>query len=191
MVVTHVAVDADDVIVDFIGGLLAVVKKEYGVEIPREAITQWDLHPILDPVIGHSFWKLLKDREWLWAGFPAIDGAIGNLGKLREQGHYLELVTAKPEWAEYNMYKWLGKWRPPFHRVTIVKVKDGDTPADRKVDFTDAEIIIDDKPSNCQDFLDAGRKAILFTSHHNRGYLGFQRANDWADVVKMIAAETN
>lgn len=180
----HIAVDADDVVVDFVGGLLGVVKKEYGVEIFRDEIKEWNLHPILDPVIGHSFWKLLKDRAHLWAGFPAIDGAIGHIGKLRDQGHYMELVTSKPEWAEYNMYKWLGKWRPAFQRVTIVGLED------RKVDFTDAEILIDDKPQNCQGFLDAGRQAILFSSPHNLSFpqakTGMVRANDWSIVVKMI-----
>jgi 5'(3')-deoxyribonucleotidase len=154
------------------------------VEIPRSSITDWDLHPILDPVIGHSFWKLLKDREWLWAGFPAIDGAIGHIGKLRDQGHYIELITSKPDWAEYNVYKWLGKWRLPIQRVTIVSLND------RKVDFTEADVLIDDKPENCEGFIKAGRKAILFNSHHNQSYHanGMVRAMDWPDVMRKIEA---
>lgn len=193
----HIAVDSDDVLVDFVGGLLGVIKKEYDVEIPREHITQWDLHPILDPVIGghagtpcsqactgHSFWKLLRDREWLWPTFPAIDGAIGHIARLRAEGHYMELVTSKPVWAEYNMYRWLGKWRPAFHRVTIVGL------GDRKVDFTDADVLIDDKPQNCMDFLGAGRKAILFDSPHNKNFdntsVNLERAIHWRHAYLVV-----
>jgi len=170
--------------VDFVGGLLSVIKTDYGVDIPRSAITEWNLHPVLDPIIGEDFWDLLKRREWLWAGFPPIDGAIGSVWKLRQKGHYMELVTSKPIWASHNMYKWLGRYRPAFQRVTIVD-KD-----DRKVDFTDADVLIDDKPANCEGFIEEGRKAIMFTSHHNMSYQtflnGMERADDWSDVLGVI-----
>lgn len=185
----HIAVDADDVVVDFVGGLLKAMKKEYGVEIKREAIVNWDLHPVLDPIIGgpagkRSFWGWLQYREWLWANFEAIDGAVGCIDQLRRAGHYMELVTSKPDWAEHNVWKFLGKWRPAFHRVTIVGLND------IKANLTEADILIDDKPDNCLGFLKAGRQAILFTSPHNKSFPqakhGLVRANDWPTVVKMI-----
>lgn len=159
---THIAVDMDDVVVDFVGGLLKAVKTEYDVDIDPEEITQWDLHPLLDPIIGRSWWAWLREREWLWATFPAIPGAIGGVDRLRRDGHYLELVTSKPAWAEHNVWKWLGLWRPPFNRVTIV---DKDT---RKVDATEAFVLVDDKVQNCQEFINSGRTGILFRSMQNR-----------------------
>jgi 5'(3')-deoxyribonucleotidase len=187
---THIAVDMDDVVVDFVGGLITAVKTEYDVDITHEqlAATGWDLHPLLDPIIGYSWWTWLREREWLWANFPVINGAIGGLNKLRRQGHYLELVTSKPTWAEHNVWKWLGKWRPPFNAVTIVGADD------RKVDFTNAEILIDDKPSNLQEFLDQSRHAVLFARPHNGTAVLSEvfrpgrcfRANNWREVIQRV-----
>lgn len=179
----HYAVDMDDVVVDFVGGLIAAVKTEHGVTITTEELekTGWDLHPLLDPIIGYSWWTWLKRREWLWAGFPAVEGAIGSIERLRQQGHYLELVTSKPAWAEHNVWKWLGKWRPAFQRVTIV---DADT---CKADATSADLLIDDKPDNCQPFLDQGRRAILFARPHNHSVRDdFLTAHSWADVLFLL-----
>lgn len=182
----HIAVDADDVVVDFIGGLLAAVKKEHGVTILQESITEWDLHPVLDHHLGQSFWTWLRVKEWLWANFPAVDGAIGAIDKLRRDGHYLEMITSKPDWAEHNVWKFLGKWRPAFHRVTITKLED------KKADFTNADILIDDKPQNVLDFAATGREAILFSAPHNRGFTdlpkGIVRADNWQDVLGIIGA---
>lgn len=182
----HIAIDMDDVIVDFIGGLLAAVKKEYDFEIPDEAVREWDLHPVLDPVIGRSWWAWLREREWLWANFPAVDGAIGSIERLHRQGHYIEIITSKPEWARHNVWKWLGKWRPAVHSVTIVDV---DAP---KVHFTTADILIDDKPANCQGFIDEGRRAILLSRPHNRSIkvkAPMQRADTWREVMLLIEGD--
>lgn len=155
----HVAFDMDDVILDFCGGLAAAVKKEYDVDI---LITEWDLHKVLDPIIGYSWWNWMKARDWLWPNFPAINGAIGGLDKLHSAGYYIEIVTSKPDWAHYAVSRWLGKWRPWYDRVTIV---DMDT---RKVDVTDAGVLIDDKWENIQEFVDEGRQGLLFDRTHNQ-----------------------
>ncbi len=182
---THIAVDLDDVMLDFVGGLITAVKKEYDVDITPQQLadTGWDLHPLLDPIIGRSWWSWLRDRDWLWAQFPAINGAIGGIDKLRRQGHYLELVTSKPEWAEHNVYRWLGKWRPAFQRVTIISLET------RKVDVTDATWLVDDKPENIKHFTEQDRKGILFTRPHNEGdrtARGMYVADTWSQIVSTI-----
>ena len=187
---THIAVDLDDVVLDFVGGLRQAVKKEYGVEIPEEAITDFNLKPFLDPIIGRNWWSWMRDRSWLWSQFPAVDGAVGSLDRLRRDGHYLELVTSKPEWAEHNVYRWLGKWRPPFQRVTIVG------PDDNKADFTEATVLIDDKAKNVVSFHNSGRDALLFTRPHNQSLDDLcpgcvwpekiVRVNNWQEVLEEI-----
>jgi len=179
----HIAVDLDDVTVDFIGGLVKSVNTEYGTNLSVDDITQWDLHPLLDPIIGRSFWGWLRDREWLWAQFDAVPGAIGAIDKLRREGHYLEAVTSKPAWAEHNVWKWIGLWRPAFQRVTIVTLEDC------KADFTVADVLIDDKPQNCLEFAREGREAIMLTRPHNREATTPQRvfrADGWPEVLGII-----
>src|SRR5574342_867968 len=164
----HLAIDLDDVVLDFCGGLRHSVMTEYGIEV--KDFTKWEISEVLNPIIGYSWWKWLRQRDWLWPNFPAVPGAIGTLGRLRRDGHYLECLTSKPEWAEFAVWKWLGKWRPPFNRVTIVG------PEDRKALFTSAELLVDDRLENCLEFLEADRQAILFDRPHNQDALGVPRA---------------
>ncbi len=185
--ITRVAVDLDDVCLDFVGGLIASVKKEYDIELTEDDINQWDLHTILDPIIGRSWWSWLRDREWLWATFPAVDGAIGMLGWLRKEGYYLECLTSKPEWAEHSVFQWLGKWRPPFNRITIVGTKQD------KIAYSESELLIDDKPENCLGFIEGGRKAILFSRPHNRSIdvsPPLVRAWNWHHVRQLFEEGT-
>lgn len=179
-----IAVDLDDVILDFVGGIRRWVRTEYNVDVPDEAITNFNLRPVLDPILGENWWTAFRERDWLWPNFDAVPGAIGGLKHLRKQGHYLEIVTSKPEWAEYATWKWLGKWRPPVNRVTIVG------PKDRKVDFSNAKVLIDDKEQNIREWMERpGRQGILFTRPHNKtaSIRGVARANDWSEVLTIIA----
>lgn len=187
----HIAVDLDDVVLDFCGGLVTAMNKEFDAGLTLDSFEEWDLKTLLDPVIGRSWWDWLRERDWLWANFDAIDGSLGGLEKLRRDGHYLECVTSKPQWAEASVWKWLGKWRPPFQAVTIVDTaKEGSV---RKVDVTEASILIDDKPSNIADFCNEARSGILFDRPHNlkmkpdtKAVWAYQRAAGWTDVLNII-----
>jgi 5'(3')-deoxyribonucleotidase len=160
----HIALDLDGVLLDFSGGLCEAIKTEYDVDLMPEDITDWDLHPVLDPIIGYSWWKWLRERDWLWPNFPAVDGAIGAIDRLRRDGHYLEIVTAKPDWATFAVWQWLGKWRPMVHRVTIVNTK-----GESKAHATNADILIDDKIENCLEWVESrsAGEAIVFGQPYN------------------------
>lgn len=185
----HVAIDLDDVTVDFCGGLTRSYELEFGVPLADlNAVGSWGLKlgeptDVLLAAGYRSVWDWLKDREWLWGQFPAVPGAIGGIATLRAQGHYVEAVTSKPKWAEHNVWKWLGRWRPPFNRVTIVNSKQ------RKVDLTDAGVIVDDKLATCQEFVKAGRAAVWF-SRYGDCMVGqtLDTAHSWDEVVLAINA---
>lgn len=175
----HIAIDLDGVLLDFVGGLCEAVKTEYDVDLFPEDVDEWDLHPVLDPIIGRSWWSWLRERDWLWPNFPAIDGAIGAVDRLRRDDHYLEIVTAKPEWATFAVWKWLGKWRPNVHRVTIVN-----TDGEAKHLATDADLLIDDNVGNCTSWAASSpdRSAIVFAQPYNARHWqapGVYRAAGW------------
>ena len=180
----HVAIDLDDVVLDFTGGVRSAIRTEYGVDIPP--FPTWDMAASLNPVIGYSWWTWMRSRDWLWKTFPAVEGAIGGIAKLRTAGYYLEIVTSKPDWAEASVWQWLGRWRPAVHRVTVV----GDKAV--KADFTDARILVDDKPKNCEEWVASreDRIAILFSRSHNQEAVyraRVLREESWAGVVAAIA----
>lgn len=173
----HLAVDLDDCVLDLTGGIRSIVKREYGVEVPE--FEAWDLNLVLEPILGRKWMNWFRERDWLWATLPAVEGAIGTLDLLHRDGHYLECVTSKPEWARHSVWKWLSLWRPRFDQVTIVG------PDDRKVDFTAADLLVDDKPENVQEFLREGRGGILFDRPHNR-HSSLARARGWREVRELV-----
>lgn len=183
---THIAIDLDDVVLDFCGNLIAVVNREYDAGLHVDHFDQWDLTSVLNPIIGEDWWAWWERRYWLWPKADAVPGAIGGLEELRRRGHYLEIVTAKPRWAEPLTWQWLGKWQPPVNRVTIVGM---DTP---KHEATDAALLVDDKPSTVTRWTKSreDRRALLFTRSHNRKasdhIARVTRVDSWKEILERI-----
>lgn len=177
----HIAIDLDDVVLDFVGMLCRALSREYDFDISTEDIMEWDLSKKLDPIVGGPWWEWWKERDWLWAIAEPVKGAIGGLRSLRQEGFFVEIITHKPQWARAQTTRWLGKWRPTFDRLTIL---DPDMPKSR---FTEARVLIDDKPANCDDFLDAGRQAALFFRPHNRLDADFYHTlYNWQDILTFV-----
>jgi hypothetical protein len=184
----------DDVLLDFFGGVLTALYTEYNLVVP------WNGDPWGDDAVSAAFdlpiwkesgyddwWGWLRERDWLWGSvFQAVPGAIGGIKTLRERGHQVELVTAKPTWAEPQVWRWLGKWRPAVQRVTIVPI------GVSKAEVTDADIIIDDKLATIHDWVDSedDRLGIWFARHEASGALPPERAvrvRDWAGVLETVS----
>lgn len=185
----QVAIDLDDVTVDFFQGVIDSMYREFDVLILKEDVVTWDDNPVklFDwKSWGYkSWWDWMRQRDWLWATFPAVPGAIGGIHRIRAAGHYVECVTSKPSWAEPMVQKWLGKWRPDFNRVTIV---DLDHP---KHEVSPADILVDDKPDNILGWVASAddRLGILYDQPWNRDMeMGERmvRARSWQEVVESI-----
>jgi len=181
-----IAVDVDDVLLDFGGRVIQTVNKEYDAKLTSADITSWNLNELLDPILGEDWWAWWEERDWLWAKADAIDGAMGALRVLHQKGYRIELVTAKPDWARKGLNLWLSRWNPWYDALIIGPAR----PAMNKTWVTNADLLIDDKPDNCKDFTDDGRMAILFTRPHNLGFtassIGARRAGNWRHALMLI-----
>lgn len=185
-----IAVDIDDVTMDFWTGVCTSVNTEYGTTLDPVETPNWDDNALKRLRVfgdGRTWWDWLQERDWIWHTFQPVPGAIGGIEILRQQGHFVEALTSKPKWAEWTVWKWLGKWRPAFHRVTIVPT------GDKKTDWSDAELLIDDRDVNVREWLDAGRKAILFQrpwsnvkSFSLEPSSSFAIARHWAEVLDHV-----
>lgn len=190
----HLAVDCDDVLVDFWPRVLRCFNKEFGESLEMDAQNDWGDNPIkksehFGPGKAYaSWWEWWRDRHWLWATCDAIPGAIGGLKALAERGHYVELLTHKPDWARREMTAWLAKWHPRFDRLTLVALEESKSTA------TDAKILIDDKPKNVREWIESDKKrhAILFTRPWNVQWdwgvdnARLTRAETWADILTAL-----
>jgi len=178
------------VTLDFFQGNIDSMYREFGILLLKEDVKTWDNNPVkMFPwkEWGYkSWWNWLEQRDWLWATFNAISGAIGGIHALRAHGHYVECVTSKPKWAEPQVQRWIGKWRPDFQRVTIV---DLDHP---KHEATDADILVDDRPSTIESWVASApdRLGILYRQPWNDSMeLGERmvRVHDWHGVLETVA----
>lgn len=87
-----VLVDMDDCIEGLALAWSEYLNNKYGLDVPYEAITQWDVsvsYPTLtrdqvyEPLLDDDFWDLVKP----------ISGAADALIKLKEDGHDVLIVT--------------------------------------------------------------------------------------------------
>ena len=184
---THVALDLDDVVLDFVGGVCEVITRDFGVEVCREDITNWNFGQFVDHIIGRPWFEWLEDHSELWGDkFRPLTGAIGGIEKLRRAGHYLEIVTAKPGWAEDATWDWLAKYKPRVHRLTIVPLDH----ISNKHEVTDADVLVDDKFENCEEWAKDGRPALLFSQPHNADHEfmpdGVTRVRNWRGVLDVF-----
>jgi hypothetical protein len=192
----HVALDMDDVVVEFEQGVVDSVRLEFGVELPLPKV--WDDPKTFKGFEGFGkggFWGWMRERDWVWATFQPVQGAIGGIRRLRQAGHVIELVTSKPEWAEPQVWRWLGKWRPPVNRVTLIQTEK----MTKAKACPEAAVLVDDKVANCVDFVESDRFAVLFDRPQNRGFdenenqgplfkgkWKIERAHGWEDVLGLI-----
>jgi 5'(3')-deoxyribonucleotidase len=190
----HIAVDMDDVLVDFVVGVCEAVSRDYGVDVDPKQVTSWQFGQFIDEHIGQDWWKWLEDHAWLWSEkFKPTPGAIGSIERLRREGYYLELVTSKPPWGEVAVWGWLAKYMraPGLQRVTIVPL------GASKTEITDARILVDDNADNARAWALSRRDrvAILYDRPHNQALdadewgRAIVRAKSWAHVVELIHQE--
>lgn len=190
----HIALDFDDVICDFVGGVCETISRDFDVDVRPEHITDWNFGQFLDEHLGRDWWSWMRDHADLWGEkFRPVPGALGGIEELRRQGHHLEIVTSKPAWAEAATWRWMGKYHPSVHQVTIVGLG-SDHKSPPKSEMTVADVLVDDRWENCLDFLDDGRQAVLMTRAHNlsrdAGASGLIRAQDWSDVLRALELES-
>jgi 5'(3')-deoxyribonucleotidase len=183
----HIAIDMDDCLCDFSGMLREAVWDEFAISIPE--FDAWEISHVLDPIMGKEWLNgWLRERPRVWAGAHRVPGAFGALAQLRTQGHLLEIVTKKPRWAEELTWEWVARNLPPVTKLTIIDL------TDRKSQATDADLLIDDNTSHCEEFIEDGRAAILLTRPHNIGDnvpFGVHRADSWDTIVKLIEEEAS
>lgn len=188
-----VAVDGDDVTWDFFGGVVVrAMNTEFDAGIDVRDVTTWDHNPVKDfPWQRYGFkdwWAWLRRRDWLWGNAPAIDGALGGILRLRAEGHQPELVTAKPDWAEPQVWRWQSKWQAPFRRIIVTDIEEPKHVA------SDADVLVDDRVTSCVSWVqnDPSRFAICFERPWNveDGFAAVQPrlfyARDWHDVLRTI-----
>lgn len=178
----RVAVDLDDVVLDFFPTVIAGINDAFGTDISVESCKDWDDNPVkhLDCFgAGRSWWDWLKENSYLWAACPPVKGAADGVNVLQMAGFKVECLTSKPVWARWVVWTWLHTQPFSFDSVTIVPT------GESKVDWSGADVLVDDAVHNIEAWEKAGRFAVVFDRPWNQECRA-PRAFDWDGVINHV-----
>jgi len=175
-------VDLDGVVADFIQGFKPIAAEWLGV-LPSTltddvsyGFGEWNLGASYDDV--HRF--ALKERE-LFANLPPIAGAAAALRRLSSSGIRIRIITHRLyiPWfhrqAVVQTLEWLEKHGIPYWDLCFMAAKSS----------VDADVYVEDSPSNIQALRKAGKEVIVFRNSTNR-QLAAPNADCWSDVERWV-----
>ena len=149
--------DVDEPLADFVGA----ANTFYGVDIPKEEITKWELPYGRYGKTHNSFFKDLT--EDFWADIPKQPWCDELIDFLESQdGYSVCLLTAPAHNNATGKQRWIRKNLPKFYNEKRYLIG----PAKSFCAGPDS-ILIDDRGKNCDDFVAAGGRAIVFPAPWN------------------------
>lgn len=192
----RIALDMDEVLVDFVEGLLSVWNMEHGTSIRRDDVRSWTLEETFGPGT-HSEICAVLSRPRFFADLTPRAGAVSAVRELQAAGHDIALVThVAPEVGEQA---YAGKRECVARHLPMLEPRDLFF-VSRK-GWIDAHVLVDDAVHNLEDWaIGYGRTGgILLDAPWNRGIRAgrlfglhaetrrVRRAHSWQDVLAHIA----
>lgn len=174
----QLAIDADDVLVDFSGSLVRKYNKKYGKSVTMEQlITNWDLNTNVEE--GEDLYEIMN-KEGMFRDLEAFPDVIDGLNKLVEDGHEVIISTAGNRSAFEDKYANFKKLFPMIPEEQILMIK--------RKDLLHLDVMVDDGPhnivaSNC-------KVKIIMDKPWNRHLDGI-RVNNFTEACQVIEDYAN
>jgi 5'(3')-deoxyribonucleotidase len=183
MKTTAVALDLDGVLYEWHRTVRYMMREYQGVMMPDDAWDTWD---------AHKLYYTPEQERWLWSEGVGlglfryghvVKGAIIGMRALQLSGYRLYVVTHRPRNAVPDTIAWLNLLQKPgvvtFDGVAILS--DGQPKS-----TIEADILVDDKPENIQEWHGHGKRAIIYDQQWNRDFQWQDRAMNWAHLTRML-----
>jgi len=185
--------DLDGVVMDFYGGLKKIAAhwlNKKPEELPDDftfGLKEWGL---LEKSGGYdlSYEALHRhaiNQHELFKNCDPLPGAAYQLRRLSRLGVHIRIITHRlyvgglHEKTVTQTAEWLEKHDIPYLDLCFVKEKTS----------INADLYIDDSPSNIKAFADAGRPCIVFENPTNRNIESPMRAKNWEEVYNLVKAQ--
>lgn len=180
-------IDIDDVITDTSATLTAHAKiHETEVCEPGEIldhlpqVMRGEIH---SPNVKLYFERFMAD---IMAGASVIDGVVETLQRLKGKGHRLVYITARGETkfpgSKEKTMQFLAKQQLPYDEIVFNSFDKLQDCLDHRI-----ELMVDDSVKNCEDLIQGGINAVLFTSPVNEGLkTDLDRVDGWAKLESYI-----
>ena len=169
-----IAIDVDGVTVNLIDEWLRRYNHDYEDHLKAEDITDWDTSLFVKPECGKQIYDYLND-EFLYHYAKPIQGSLEGINFLRDCGHDIVFASACTAFHMLAKYQWLmsGSYIKDMSEYMVVTKKS----------FINADILIDDRTKNLQEFSGNG---ILFSQPWNIKDKYAWKADTWEQVCLMV-----
>lgn len=185
----RILVDCDGVMAHFINGFLAAANKVAKTNYTEKDIVQWEMLEL--PGLKEKekeIFDLIKEPGWArnLAVYPGAQEGIRMLSELGDV--YVVTSPIIGHTFLYDRIQWLwDHFQIPYKRIIFAYAKH----------LVEGDFLIDDKPSNVTDWIDAGtinRRGILWAHPYNekddiskyRDTKSVIRTRSWSDVAEII-----
>jgi len=173
----------DGIIVDLLGSWLKDYNEQWNDSLSVEDITTWGVHEHVKPECGLDVYKIIEAPGY-FLNLKPLPGAVEGI-KMLDKRHdvYLCSAPAGPDsakekllWAEEHL---------GFDRRQVILC--------HSKEIVETDVIIDDKPTTLENFIDKGRTAMTIPYPYNQGiteavYCGqhWDTQVSWAQIVNYL-----
>lgn len=172
----------DGVICDFNAGWMEQHKAEFGSDLRPEMVDTWDnLHELGGFADMAAFWRWARgsaERPSVFRHLEPFPQALETLLALRDDGHQIVIVTAKPRWAVPDTLRWLADHEVPTSEIHI---------AHRKSRVA-CDVYLDDSPIVLPDLVThrPGARIYRMVRPWNVPVAGVVDVADWASFRALV-----
>ncbi|MFO7292925.1 MAG: hypothetical protein FWJ92_06415 [Actinomycetes bacterium] len=179
----RLGIDLDGVVADFNSGWISRYNREFGTEIPFDAVRSWDAIPSLTHFRDMGeFWRWARDHDGrsMFRHLEPYPGAIEALWRLARRGHHIVVLTTKPRWAIHDTFEWIAEHRLPTREVHIL---------DRKWEV-DCDVYLEDAPHNLERLVRYRPDRIVarYVRPWNHPVEGAVDVESWDDFERLVDA---
>lgn len=170
-----IAVDVDDVCIDFIPALLSLYNKDYKDNLTMDQITDWNILKFIDKQCGKNIYNYMKSPKVYLKALPVKDSLWG-VNILKINGYRVIYLTVN-NYGE-SKYEWL------LNHGYIES--DNDFVIAKDKSLIKANTLLDDNYENVINF---GKSAWLMSKPWNIKYKHQKVAENWRDFIFKFLGE--
>lgn len=171
-------IDQDDVLAEYITGVVKAFNKKYGTHFEPNQCTSWDLISIF----GEEIKTVMHEPE-LFRNLEPVPDAIKTFERLYKSNLFeIYIVTAAHPRSVEAKYEWLKKYMPYFPESNII--------VSSAKFMIKGDYLLDDGMHNIKAFAEVGGKPIVFKRPHNKvERKQFNSIGNWKEFERFIIQE--
>ncbi len=183
-------VDIDDVLAEFRNPFAEFLKRRFGIEADTESDQYFFVEDILKASGNLNPEKVFDEftQERHFRCLPIVEGAKALLEKLREDGYWIQLLTARPKEnlkIFYDTYYWLDQHDLAFDRVDFSPEKLRWCMSSEYYDSGAIKFAIDDSPKHALEYAGHGISVKVPIKSYNKNIKN-ENIQFYKDISELI-----